>query len=228
MTRLRCDFHIHTTNSDGTCSIQEVLQLYARQRFDVIAITDHAVEQASLREFALQGGPQTVTQETFADYLHLLEKAKKEARERYDLHLIPGIEVTNNTKEYHILALDVKEWIDPDWSVPEIVAEIHRQGAIAVACHPAKKEGEVLQGPFRHLYENREKYRTLFDAWEVANRYHLFPSIGLLKVPFLANSDLHRPNHIFSWKTLLTAEKFNMASVKQAICKGERAIFWHG
>jgi hypothetical protein len=229
MNQLRCDFHIHTTHSDGTCSIQEVLSLYAQQQFDVIAITDHAVDRVSLKAFELQGGPSSVTREQFPEYLHQLELARQEAREKYNLHVIPGIELTNNTKEYHILALDIQEWIDPDLTVPEMVVEIHRQGGVAVACHPAQKEGipAEAQGSFRHLYDNRERYKDIFDAWEVANRYHLFSSVSLMKVPFLANSDLHRPEHIFSWKTCLTSEKFNTAAVKVAIQHGDRAIFYH-
>ncbi len=227
MNLLKCDFHIHTTYSDGICSVPEILALYAQHQFDVIAITDHVVDKVLLREFELQGGPRTVIRENFVDYLQDLHQTAQLARESYDLHLIPSIEVTNNTKEYHILAIDVKEWIDPDWTVPQIIAEIQRQEGIAVACHPAPKEGEVLQGPFRHLYNHRQQYKDLFDAWEIANRYHLFPAIGLLKVPYLANSDLHKPEHIFSWKTLLNAEKYNTHSVKQAIRGHSKAIFFH-
>lgn len=227
MDRLRCDFHIHTTYSDGNCSVPEIIQLYVKERFDVIAITDHVLDSFSANFFSEQGLNFGVSKENFPDYLHDLEKMRQEAA-KYNLHLIKGIEVSNNTDEYHILALDVKEWIDPDLSVPEIVAEIHRQEGIAVACHPEVKMGEQIQGPFRHLYEHRETYKKLFDAWEIANRYHLFPSVGLMRVPYLANSDLHRVEHIYSWKTLLNAEKFNTPSVKSAICNNETvSIFFH-
>jgi hypothetical protein len=227
MNRLRCDFHIHTTYSDGICSVQEIVQLYAKEQFDVIAITDHALDSFTAHLFSEQGRWAGVGKENFPDYLHELEKMRQQAV-KHNLHLIKGIEVSNNTKEYHVLALDVKEWIDPDLSVPEIVAEIHRQEGVAVACHPAAKLDEQIQGAFRHLYENRETYRHLFDAWEIANRYHLFPTVGLMQVPYLANSDLHRPEHIYSWKTSLIAEKFNTPSIKSAICNNDTvSIFLH-
>ena len=39
---LLCDFHVHTTWSDGRLSVREVIDLYGQTgRFDVIAITDH-------------------------------------------------------------------------------------------------------------------------------------------------------------------------------------------
>lgn len=227
MNRLRCDFHIHTTYSDGTCSVPEIIQLYTQERFDVIAITDHALDSFSTNLFAEQGLRAGVEKGNFPDYLHDLDKMCKQAAEQ-QLHLIKGIEVSNNTDEYHILALDIKEWIDPDLSVPDIVAEIHRQEGVAVACHPAAKIGEQIQGAFRHLYENRERYKQLFDAWEIANRYHLFPSVGLMQVPYLANSDLHRAEHIYSWKTSLIAEKFDTSSIKSAICNNQTvSIFFH-
>jgi hypothetical protein len=228
MNNLRCDFHIHTTYSDGECSVEEILKLYAREKFDVIAITDHALDQTSLKLFNQYGWIPRLCEQSFSAYLEYLQEAGEKARMDYNLHLIPGVEVSNNTKEYHILALDIKEWIDPDLPVPAVVAEIHRQGGVAVACHPEEKTGIASQGAYRHLYENRERYRALFDAWEVANRHHLFPSVGLMKVPYLANSDLHRPEDIFSWKTLLKAEKFNTDSIKEAICTNETiSIFLH-
>lgn len=204
------------------------MALYAREHFDVIAITDHVLDGLSLDLSEGYGLPTAVTRENFLDYLHHLDKLSEKAATDYNLHLIKGVEISNNFDEYHILALDISEWIDPDWSVPDIVAEIHRQEGIAVACHPAAKMGEPAQGPFRHLYDNRDAYKDLFDAWEIANRYHLFPSVGLMRVPYLANTDLHHAEHIYSWKTLLKAEKFNTRSVKEAIRKNDTvAIFLH-
>ncbi len=45
---LLCDFHIHSIWSDGRCSIPEIVDLFGRARHDVIAITDHVVNQDSL------------------------------------------------------------------------------------------------------------------------------------------------------------------------------------
>jgi hypothetical protein len=39
---LLCDFHVHTTWSDGRLSLRDTIDLYGRTgKFDVIAITDH-------------------------------------------------------------------------------------------------------------------------------------------------------------------------------------------
>ena len=44
-TMLLCDFHIHTTYSDGILPLPEVVDLFGRSGHDVIAITDHIVNR---------------------------------------------------------------------------------------------------------------------------------------------------------------------------------------
>ena len=48
---------------------------------------------------------------------------------------------------------------------------------------------------------------THVDLWEVGCRWELFPVISRESLPHLANSDFHRPEHLYAWKTLLRAEK---------------------
>ena len=67
-----------------------------------------------------------------------------------------------------------------------------------------------------HLWKNHEKYAKLFDAWEVANRDDLFNVIGLKKFNYIANSDFHEKRHVYSWKSLIKAEK-NIEAIKEAI-----------
>ena len=43
MDWIRCEFHCHTTNSDGKLSPREVLKLYKKNGYDVVAITDHDI-----------------------------------------------------------------------------------------------------------------------------------------------------------------------------------------
>ena len=38
---LKCQFHAHTTNSDGEATPEGLAEHYARAGFDVLAITDH-------------------------------------------------------------------------------------------------------------------------------------------------------------------------------------------
>jgi len=138
---------------------------------------------------------------------HKATEGKQRAWKEYKMLVLPGVELTNNWKKYHILAIDIKEYIDPTLSVEEIVDQIHTQNAIAVACHPHHKATEGKQ-EFIHLWEEHKRYATLFDAWEVANRDDLFNVIGLKRFNYIANSDFHARRHLYSWKTLIRAEKF--------------------
>ena len=46
---LLCDFHVHTTWSDGRLTLREVVDLYGQtRRFDVLAITDHILGRKDL------------------------------------------------------------------------------------------------------------------------------------------------------------------------------------
>ena len=40
---LLCEFHAHTTWSDGVLSLPELVDLYGNAGFDVLCVTDHVV-----------------------------------------------------------------------------------------------------------------------------------------------------------------------------------------
>ena len=209
---LKCDFHIHTTFSDGKVPLREVVDLFGARQFDVIGITDHVHD----KQYMEQSEKIDWITTPFRKYLEILWTEREYAWERYEMLLLPGAEFTNNTEHYHILALDVKEFISPDLPVEDIVNEIHRQGGFAIAGHPGTKLSEKGKYDSRHLWENHEKYGHLFDAWEIANRDDLFNTVGLKRLNYVAGSDFHERRHLFSWKTMLYAEK-NGESVKAAI-----------
>ena len=56
--------------------------------------------------------------------------------------------------------------------------------------------------------------------WEIANRNNIFTPVGLKRFAFLANSDFHKPKHIYSWKTLLHCEK-DPEAIKDCIRRNE-------
>jgi len=206
------DFHIHSNMSDGGLPPSQIVDMFGQHGFDVLCITDHCLDRRTLEE---SPDATVVRKGEFDKYLRVLWKESQRAWEKYQMLLIPGVELSNNWGKYHILAIDIKEYIDPSLSVEEIVERIHEQGAIAVACHPHHKTSEGAQ-PFIHLWEEHERYKDLFDAWEVGNRDDLFNVIGLKKFNYIANSDFHAPWHLYSWKTLLKCEK-NSEAVKAAI-----------
>ncbi|MEA1944365.1 MAG: phosphotransferase [Euryarchaeota archaeon] len=222
---LHCDLHIHTTLSDGKLPVCEVVDLYGSKGFDVISITDHILDDVTREERQEKNEPiKALRREEFPDYLRILWAEAKRAWDEYRMLVIPGTEITNNWKKYHILAIDIKEYIDPTLPVKKIVEEIHKQGAIAIACHPHHKAGEGKQ-PFIHLWKNWKKYVDIFDAWEVANRDDLFNVIGLKKFNYIANSDFHELWHIYSWKSLIGSEK-NTEAIKAAIRENKEVAIY--
>ena len=54
------------------------------------------------------------------------------------------------------------------------------------------------------------------DVWEAANRDDLFSVTSLKHYPYVANSDFHKPKHLYSWKTLVRSEK-NWTAIARAL-----------
>jgi len=217
---LLCDFHIHTTISDGSFSLKDVVDLYGQKGFDVIAITDHIFDNYYLGKLKERGTKiPSILPENFKEYIRLLKKEQYRAWKEYGMLLIPGFEVTNNTNRYHILALDVYEYIEPTLSVEEILEIIKHNNGISIAAHPEKKDTD-REHLSQHLYENMDKYKDMFDAWEIANQVDLFNSVATKGCRFVANSDFHHINHFYAWRTMLKTKK-DIEAVKEAIKTNE-------
>lgn len=225
---LFCDFHIHTNLSDGRLPLEEVVDLFGKSSFDAISITDHILDKKTLAEKKKNNQPiWSIEEKDFPDYLKALQREKKRAWQKYKMLIIPGTEITNDQGKYHILAIDIKKYIDPCLPVEKIIKEIHNQGGVAIACHPHHKTSEGKKGKqlSAHLWDEHKKYVNLFDAWEVANRDDLFNVIGLKKFNYIANSDFHQPWHLYSWKTLLKSAK-NTEAIKSAITQNKRVAIY--
>src|SRR5262245_6080064 len=223
---LLCDFHVHTTWSDGRLSVREVVDLYGQTgRFDVIAITDHILMERDLlkrlsRIASLGLKNFSVTEERFPDYLAEIASEAKRAKKLYDMLVIPGAEITQNhfraKMNSHIVALNIKEYISADQPADAILREIRRQGAFSIACHPHHRTTRRIEISTCHLWDNRKKLADLVDVWEAANRDDLFSVTSLKHFPYVASSDFHKAKHLYSWKTLVRAEK-TWPSVKEAL-----------
>jgi predicted metal-dependent phosphoesterase TrpH len=214
---LLCDFHVHTTWSDGRLSIREVIDLYGQtRRFDVVAITDHILMKRDLlaraaRLASFGRRDYSVTEERFADYLDEIRTEAKRAKRLYDLLVIPGAEVTQNhlrsKKNSHIVALNIQEYISADQPAEDILREIRRQGALSIACHPHHRTTRRIEISTCYLWDHRKRVAELVDVWEAANRDDLFSVTSLKHYPYVANSDFHKAKHLYSWKTLVRCEK---------------------
>ena len=107
----KADMHLHTLYSDGTASVQAVLDhVELATDLDLIAITDHERIDGALR----------------AREIH--------AAGAYSFELVVGEEIT--TRRGHVLALFIAERIPALRPLAETLERIHDQGGIAIAPHP--------------------------------------------------------------------------------------------
>jgi hypothetical protein len=137
--------------------------------------------------------------------------------------LLTGVEFNKDglTKKSsaHLLGIDLQAPIASSLDLPETIAHIHTQGGLAVASHPHVFKSEWGKNTL-YLWENQDLFAPLLDAWEIANRNDIFSPVGLMRLPFIANSDFHKPKHIYSWKTLLQCDK-DPEAIKSCIRRNE-------
>jgi len=198
---LLCDFHIHTTFSDGSLELRNTIDLFGQAGFDVIAITDHVVSGDNMigkfaRRFNL-----TVRGDNFDEYLSSIQFESGRALEKYGMLVIPGVEISKNyiskDESAHLLLLDIKEFVPACMGYEDIFLEAKRQNTLTVACHPHHTPDMVNKDTL-FLWNNRDKYAKYIDAWEIANRDDVFNVISLKKYPYIANSDFHKARHLYS------------------------------
>jgi predicted metal-dependent phosphoesterase TrpH len=144
----------------------------------------------------------------------------KRAMDKYGMLVIPGAEITQNRlngkKNSHVIALDIRNYISADQRADDILREIRKQDAISIACHPHHRTTRRIEISTCYLWDNRKTLGELVDLWEAANRDDLFSVTSLKHYPYVANSDFHKPKHLFSWKALVKSEK-NWPAIKTAL-----------
>ena len=216
---LLCDLHTHSIYSDGKLTVRELVDFYGQRSFDAVCVTDHICDHTTLIGKMTNLSGMVLTLDHVEEYFATIESEKKRAFEKYGMILMAGLEFNKDglTKKSsaHLLAVDLKRPIDSGLSIIQTIAEIHAQGALAIASHPHEVKTRWGKNTL-YFWENIDRYAPLLDAWEVANRDDLFNPIGLKRLPFVANSDFHKPKHIFSWKTVLFCEK-DAETIKQCI-----------
>ncbi|HMV28934.1 MAG TPA: PHP domain-containing protein, partial [Anaerolineales bacterium] len=103
------DLHLHTIYSyDGTATVPAVLRRAKEIGLNVIAITDHDEIAGALEGVKLAS--------------------------HYGVEVISGSEIT--TAEGDLLALNIREKIQPGLSLIETLLRVNEQGGVAVAAHP--------------------------------------------------------------------------------------------
>ena len=220
---LLCDFHIHSNYSDGKLTVPEIIDFYGEHGFDCICLTDHLADPKRLIGKLSELANFTLGREQVGEYFAVIERERQRAWRRYKMLVMTGIEFNKDgytrKTSAHLLGIDLKSPISAALDLPEIIAQIHAQGGLAVASHPHIMKSEWGKNTL-YLWENQDQFAPLLDAWEIANRNNIFNDVGLKRLPFIANSDFHKPKHIYSWKTLIYAGK-DPEAIKDCIRRNE-------
>jgi processive 1,2-diacylglycerol beta-glucosyltransferase len=148
----------------------------------------------------------------------------RRAWRKYSMLVMTGLEFNKEgfTKKTsgHLLGIDLKAPIEPSLDFLETISQIHSQGGLAVAAHPHLMKSEWGKNTL-FLWENQQIFAPVIDAWEISNRNNIFTPAGLKKLAYLANSDFHKPKHIYSWKTLVQCEE-DLEAIKHCIRQNEK------
>jgi predicted metal-dependent phosphoesterase TrpH len=194
-----CELHAHSTWSDGVLSIRELVDLYGRLGFDVLCITDHITIGSP--------GTPAIQPARWHLYVHEIDREAQRALRTYGLLLVPGVELTGNTDRpdtsAHALALGVRTPPHTEAGLLDAIHAARAQGAAIVAAHPYGLDDRASKRPTRRFALQVELFRPLIHRWELFNRGEVFSWVADARLPAVAAGDVHRPEHVPSWKTLL-------------------------
>lgn len=213
---LLCELHAHTTWSDGALSLEELVDLYGGRGFDVLAVTDHTIRRDDPWPAENPGGS-WVDERNYRDYLEAVQAEAERARSRYDLLVVPGLELTFNDPEPdlagHAVAIGLRDFVSVDAGLVESMIEARRRGAAIVAAHPHSDMHDNPTRTTRRFWREWQLLGGLIDRFELFNRREVFTWVANAGLPAVATGDFHQPEHLTSWKTLLPCEKTEAAVV---------------
>jgi predicted metal-dependent phosphoesterase TrpH len=189
-SRLKIDLHVHTCYSEDASTTVEEVVYYAKKK-------------------GLDGVAIT-DHET-------LKGAQKLAKENHII-IIPGLEV--ETRQGHVLALNITTPVPPKLNLTETVQKIHEIGGTAVIAHP--------YAAFKAGLRRKAFLNSKLDAVEVINSasfpFFIATHLGKrlaerLGLPQTGGSDAHHGHEIGAAYTLVEADP-NVDNVVEAIKKG--------
>ena len=220
---LLCELHAHTTWSDGSLTLTELVDLYGMHGFDVLCVTDHV----------MPAGRPYLTQRAHGRYIDAIEREARRARDQYDLLLVPGVELTfhegDPDNSGHALALGLRPWVSLDEGLEHAMRAAREQGAAIVAAHPhGRLPDPKAPRTTRWFWHNRDRVADVVDRWELINRQQTFGWIAELGLRPIASGDFHRLEHLTTWKTLVPCPKTERGLVEYLRSDGRAYVVpWH-
>ena len=212
------DLRIRSTFSDGKLTIPEIVDFYGTRKFGAIAITDLLSESATLLGKTTVSLNRSLTNGMFAFYMGILKSEAKRAWDQYQMVLIPGLELTQNSmikaRAAQVIGLGISEFINADQDVVELAKKIHAQGGLAIA------------GNSRYLWERALEIQNDFDAWEMSRGKTLHRKLLRSTLRKGVGGFIRNPRHAGSWKSVFFCEK-NQAAILSAIKEQKLCFVFH-
>jgi len=213
---LLCELHAHSTWSDGDLSIPELVDLYGTSGFDVLCITDHVGRSdPEWHDPRLRiTGP-----EEYSDYVAEIEQEAWRADLEHGLIVVPGLELTYDDHEparaAHAVAIGLRTLVSLGRGIEAALIDAREEGAALVAAHPYPPDEarSADRGTGMWAAEGRSAAH-LVDRYELVNRRDVFPWVTQKGLPGVASGDFHRPEHLWTWKTLLPCVASETAVVR--------------
>lgn len=216
---LLCELHSHSTWSDGSFPLRELIDLYGANGFDVLCVSDHVV-----RSFddpwspPRMGVPDHVHAHNFDLYLAEVDSEAERALDLYGLLVIPGLELTYNDPDprvsAHAVAVGLRSFVSVDEGIEPALVEARAAGAALIAAHPYSARAAATSTRATALWEREwRRLHTLVDRFELVNRQETFDWVARVGLPAVASGDFHRLEHMATWKTALPCGQSEQAVV---------------
>jgi predicted metal-dependent phosphoesterase TrpH len=172
-TPLLCELHAHSAWSDGDLTLTDLVDLYGRNGFDVLCVTDHVTYDDD--EPLNAAHAVAVGLRTFVEMDDGFERALTHARSA-GAALIAAHPYDVDS------SFGQRRRAEPDGALGAT------RGAVRATARWAAG-GHALA--------------DLVDRYELVNRRDVFPWVAEAGLPGVASGDFHRLEHLNTWKTLL-------------------------
>ena len=203
---LLCEFHAHTTWSDGDLTLPDAVDAYGLAGFDVLCITDHVLADGSM-----------VCRDNFDAYLGAIQAEAAHAIGEYGMLVVPGVELTwddeDETQAAHAVVVGIDRFAGLEDGLPAALEVVRTQGAAVIAAHPHAAQRDTIPGRTTQRWWLDGQLRLLAHRFELINRSQVFGWVAEQGLPAVANGDFHRLEHLDTWKTVISAERHPEAIV---------------
>lgn len=161
---------------------------------------------------------------TWPAYADAVRAEAERALSDHGLIVITGLELSDNHEDpdlsAHAVAIGLERHVTMDAGLVPALEAANDQGAAVVAAHPYSEADWTPMRPTRRLWREREALRGLIHRYELFNRREVFSWVAAEGLPPIASGDVHRREHLASWKTLLPCDRDPVAVVAHLRSRG--------